>query len=138
MKQNRFIYSVVLTICISFSLTSFGKAEEGVVLESNQEKTVSQQENTATDWDLAEGGQHVLITGTVHRVGNEPFTVLVITDESDNSWNLDENSAILLSSYEQQKVSVTGTVILKAMTLADGTEMSPQRILTDLILTSPK
>ncbi|MBI9097219.1 MAG: hypothetical protein JEY91_02015 [Spirochaetaceae bacterium] len=85
-------------------------------------------------WETATTGQIAEVSGKVRRVGNDPLTVLIITDSADRDWYLDEAGTILLQSYEQKAIMVKGTVELKEMVLANGKKLGTRRILTDVTI----
>ena len=85
-------------------------------------------------WEKATAGQIAQVSGKVRRVGNDPLTVLIITDSADRDWYLDEAGTSLLQSYEQRAIMVKGTVELKEMVLANGKKLGTRRILTDVTI----
>jgi hypothetical protein len=88
---------------------------------------------TPAVWQSVTKGQTVLVVGVVRRVGNDPFTHLVIFDSQEKDWYLDEAAEKLLSAYEQRNVKIVGVVELKHMIFADGSEpLPPNRILHDV------
>jgi hypothetical protein len=94
-------------------------------------------EPTAELWENAIPGQIVELSGKVRRVGNVPFTALVITDSSGKDWHLDDAGTLLLKSYEQKEVLVKGKVFLKEMILANGKKLPSRRTLTEITIVEP-
>lgn len=84
------------------------------------------------NWEKAETGQKVELSGTVRLVGNEPFPETVITDSEGRDWFIEAESAPLLQGMEHRPVTVTGTVERKPMTLANGKQLEDRRILLGL------
>ncbi len=83
-------------------------------------------------WENVSEGQEVFISGTVRRIGNEPFTRLVITDSQNKNWNLDSKSQKKLIKYEQKTVKVLANVTIKKVIMANKKEMPSIRELFNL------
>ncbi len=91
------------------------------------------QNDEKTDGSIVENSL-ITMTGKVRRVGNEPFTELVLTDGEGKEWHLDEGAGKILAPYEQREVTVTASVRYRRMVLANGKELPPMGILYDLSL----
>jgi hypothetical protein len=107
------IFNVVL-LALPFLLFSFGKKEP-------KAPVVPQD-------------PFVEVTGIVHLVGSEPFPELVITDDEDNNWYIDNNDRKTLSRFVQERVTVRGTVRSQDMILANNQYVGTRKILSDLYL----
>lgn len=79
-------------------------------------------------------GQTVTVTGTLRRVGNEPFSRLVVTDADGRDWYLAQEDEAAVGLREQRQVSVEGTLRLLPMTLANGKKLPDRRELTKVRL----
>lgn len=79
----------------------------------------------------AETGDRVEVYGRVRRVGSDPFPVIVVTDEYEIDWYIPED-AELLAAFEQQRVTVQGTLFIRPLTLANGQSVGTRRELTDV------
>lgn len=77
-------------------------------------------------------GTWIVVTGTVRRVGAEPFSELVITDSDEQDWYVQPEDVFLLRTLEQQQVRVRGMFRLRQMILADGRELPPRYELREL------
>ena len=83
-------------------------------------------------WETAKDGEAISLKGTIRRVGSDPFSRLVLTDADGHDWKLDEAAQQLLREYEQKPLSLAAILKLQAQTLADGRELPPARMLTDV------
>lgn len=79
-------------------------------------------------------GQTVTVTGTLRRVGNEPFSRLVVTDADGLDWYLAQEDEAAVALREQRQVSVEGTLRLLPMILANGKKLPDRRELTKVRL----
>jgi hypothetical protein len=70
--------------------------------------------------------------GRIRLVGNMPFPRLVITDESDRDWYLEEADRDLLASYEQRSLTVSGRAEYQDIILANGQKAGVRRFLRDV------
>jgi hypothetical protein len=107
------LYGVIL-LALPFFLFSFGKKEPKAPVVS-QEPLVE-------------------VTGIVHLVGSEPFPELVITDDDDNSWYIDDNDRKTRARFVQERVTVRGTVRSQDMILANNQFIGTRKILSDVYL----
>ena len=82
-------------------------------------------------------GEAVEITGRVRRVGAEPFSSLVITDEASQDWHVLSEWEAVVADFEQREVTVRATVTRREMQLADGTDLSPRWELSEVTLVEP-
>jgi len=88
----------------------------------------------ASLWDSAVTGQIVELSGKVRRVGNEPFTYVVLSDSGGKDWYPDDAGLVLLKPYEQRMVHVRGKLSLKELILANGKKLTPRRILIEITI----
>lgn len=139
--SRKLLISAVLGITLSSVAMAGGKPDvrTNQDLKSKTEwskkgetEAISSASPSPSVWDTASQGATVEVNGKIRRVGNEPFSVLVITDSADKDWYTDEEGALLLRSFEQKKVTVQAKVELKEMTLANGKIMGTRRILTNM------
>ncbi|MDR2468481.1 MAG: hypothetical protein LBD22_05930 [Spirochaetaceae bacterium] len=79
-------------------------------------------------------GQHIEVSGTVRRVGNEPWTEVVISDIDDNDWYIAANEAAYFSMYLQKTVTVRGTLNLTDIVLANNKHIGIRRELSNVDL----
>ncbi len=84
--------------------------------------------------DRVSDGDAVAVEGRVRRVGNEPFSRLVISDEAGIDWYLDREASDLLRDREAQVVKVRAVVRIKHRRLADGRSLPDERELSNLTL----
>ncbi|GHV75842.1 hypothetical protein AGMMS49942_06630 [Spirochaetia bacterium] len=85
-------------------------------------------------YESAVGGRRVEVSGRVRLVGSEPFPDLVLTDTEEHTWYIDSADRKTLSRYEQQTVTIRGTVELKEMVLANGRSLGTRRTLSGITL----
>ena len=90
----------------------------------------------------AEGGQgqRVQLSGTLRRVGAEPFSHLVLTTEDKVDWYIDAASEQLVSAYEQQHLTLSGIATERELILANGRHIGSRKELHSVELeksTSP-
>lgn len=71
-------------------------------------------------------GDRVVVSGTLRRVGNSPFTRLVLSDASGRDWLIGTDSIALVANKEQQFVKLRGQVLIRRMILANGKELPAQ------------
>ena len=84
-------------------------------------------------------GAQVAVEGLVRRVGADPFSHIVITDDDGEDWYVTREDEHLFAGLEQQRVSVRGAVRLRRLVLADGRELGSRRELVEVeILQAPK
>jgi hypothetical protein len=79
-------------------------------------------------------GEPVEITGRVRRVGAEPFSSLVITDDEAQDWHVLSEWESVVAGFEQREVTVRAIVSRRKMELADGTELAPRWELSEVEL----
>jgi hypothetical protein len=84
-------------------------------------------------WD-ARAGQTVEVSGRVRLLGNVPFTELVVSDDTGHDWYIDAESREALAGLEQQTVTISATLSLQAMTLADGSRLEDRRVLSKVVI----
>ncbi|GHV92639.1 hypothetical protein AGMMS50268_31420 [Spirochaetia bacterium] len=85
-------------------------------------------------YESAVSGQTVEVSGRVRLVGSEPFPDLVLTDEGDHTWYINADDRPTVAAYEQQTVTIRGTVELKEMVLANGRSLGSRRTLSGVTL----
>ncbi|MDR1176780.1 MAG: hypothetical protein LBK83_15055 [Treponema sp.] len=74
----------------------------------------------------------VLVKGRVRLVGTDLFSNLVITDEKDRDWYVEEKDRPLLSRYQQQVVTVKGRPDYRDFVLANGKKAGVRSYLLDI------
>jgi len=93
----------------------------------------AQAENRAgrqLSWETAKEGDEGVVSGTIRRVGNEPFTYLILTDADKKNWRLDKDAQRLLRAYEMKRVRISGVVTLRKRIFADGKRLPDLKELT--------
>jgi hypothetical protein len=85
-------------------------------------------------YESAVSGQEVEVSGRVRLVGSEPFPDLVLTDQEEHTWYIDPADRKTIAAYEQQTVTIRGTVELKEMVLANGKSLGSRRTLSGITL----
>lgn len=60
------------------------------------------------------------VSGTIRRVGNEPFSRLVISDTESRDWYIDYEEQEQLAGFEQRDASFRGRAFAQDMLLANG------------------
>ncbi|MDR2096579.1 MAG: hypothetical protein LBP76_13845 [Treponema sp.] len=130
----------VMLCLFSGGIYPFGKkdeaAREAAIQEDKPVRGAGEQAD-GSPYETAVPGQLVEVTGIIRVVGNEPFSEIVITEEGQQTWYLEEESRALLGRYRQRKIAVRGTVELQEITLANGRYLETRRILKDVSLISP-
>jgi hypothetical protein len=74
----------------------------------------------------------VLVKGRVRLVGTDLFSNLVITDEKDQDWYVEEKDRSLLSRYQQQTLTVKGRPDYRDFVLANGKKAGVRSYLLDI------
>jgi hypothetical protein len=120
------VFFLSLGSCLSYSQSS-DKSTSNINVESGQASML---------WDTATEGKEVTVSGKVRRLGSDPFSFLVITDNDEKDWYLDEAGSLLLMPYEQMNVGVAGVVEMMEMILANGKSLGFRRILTQVTICS--
>jgi hypothetical protein len=92
----------------------------------------SAQIKESMKWEAALDGQSVEVFGKVRRVGNDPFSRLVITDSGDHDWDVDKEGQKTLSMRETQTVSVSAIVKVLPQLLANGKRLPDKKELTQV------
>lgn len=82
--------------------------------------------------DSVQTGARIRIEGIVRMVGNEPFTSLVVTDASGQDWFIDLKDQKTLLAFQQQRVTIEGTLTVQKQILADGRELPPKKIVSEI------
>jgi hypothetical protein len=103
----------------------------GTSSESSESRSLPEEEPIARSASQYASGERVTISGRVRRVGSEPFTYLVITDADGIDWYLDEIAERLVLEMEQSRVTLRGTVHLRNIELANGTQLGVRHELHD-------
>jgi len=80
-------------------------------------------------WNNIKTGDILKIHGIIRRLGNEPFSTLVLTDQEENYWYLDIESIKEFLLPEQEYITVIATVERKLMILANGKIINDKRII---------
>jgi hypothetical protein len=93
---------------------------------------LSAQVKESKKWDMASDGQSVEVFGKVRRVGNDPFSRLVITDSEDHDWDVDKEGQKTLSLRETQNVRVFAIVKVLPQLLANGKRLPDKKELTQV------
>ena len=128
-KINKIVLFGIIIIFFSGMLFALGGKED----TSQSEK----QTTAGKIYKNAANGKMVTITGRLHLVGSDPFPETVITDEAGNDWYIAEDGRKTLSRYEQQTITVQGTVELREMILANGRSLGFRRILHKVSFVQP-
>ncbi|MDR1430002.1 MAG: hypothetical protein LBI85_06900 [Spirochaetaceae bacterium] len=87
------------------------------------------------DWnrDMAERKQETLrIEGRVRLVGNMPFPGVVITDDRNNDWYVEDADRELVKDRQQEMVTVEGTPEYRDLVLANGEKIGVKRYLRNI------
>ena len=84
--------------------------------------------------DTVVSGQLVEITGRVRLVGNMPFPRLVITDEAQRDWYIDEEEKRVLDGFDQRDVTVRARVELVEIILADNQVRRVRRVIREIVV----
>ncbi|MDR2304280.1 MAG: hypothetical protein LBE10_06805 [Treponema sp.] len=74
----------------------------------------------------------VVVKGRVRLVGTDLFSNLVITDEKDQDWYIEEKDRPLVSGYQQQTVTVKGRPDYRDFVLANGKKAGVHGYLLDI------
>jgi hypothetical protein len=77
-------------------------------------------------------GQKIELNGTIHRVGNEPFTELVLRKEDGTDWYISKDDRAKFDGMEQKNVTVRGTVELLELIFANKKKAGTRLILKDV------
>ena len=127
MGKKLFFLSICLFFIVSAAVFSCGSTEKS-------EKNKNSKINSGI-YNSAVSGQIVEITGKVRLVGSEPFSEMVITEAGKYDWYIENTEdRKLISSHQQEIVTIRGTVILKEMILADGKKLGSRKILSGISL----
>jgi hypothetical protein len=123
--------ALAVALTLPVQVFSFGKqdAERVSAPVSAEEKPVA-----LVAAESAVSGQIVEVSGRVRLVGNEPFPELVLTDTKEHTWYIAPDDRKILSPYEQQNVTIRGTVELQEMVLANGKSLGSRRTLSGITL----
>jgi hypothetical protein len=111
---------------------SLGRRDAGKA--SQTQAAPDQIASGAALYESAVSGQSVEVSGRIRLVGSEPFPDLVLTGEGDHTWYIDPADRQTLSRYEQQTVTIRGTVEIREMTLANGKSLGSRKILSRITL----
>jgi len=76
----------------------------------------------------------VIIVGIVRVVGNEPFVVLVITDEKGKDYLIPENREEQFRPLVQQIIQVRSNVSVREIRTADGKRITDEHTLVDPVI----
>jgi hypothetical protein len=79
-------------------------------------------------------GDNVEVTGTVRRLGNEPWTELAIVDEENGEWYIAAAETRRLADYLDKTITVRGTLSLIDLVLANGVKIGVRRELSSVML----
>ena len=143
-KVKKFIIFGVFILLFSGILFALKAKEETAqnkqavaAREIYKQASREEQQSKATDvFTKAINGKEMQVTGRIRIVGSEPFPETVITDEKENNWYIAKESRQALSDYQQQTITVKGTLELKKMVLANGEILGYRRILHKVGLVS--
>ncbi len=141
----------VLILCLLSGgfLFSFGQKDDAkeTLVQNNTEKVPVQDDmpempiqNNAPVFDsgyyeTAVEGQEVVITGTIRLVGSDPFPQYVLTEAGKYDWYIpDSEDRKVISGFEQQIITVKGTVVLRELILANGRRLGTEHILQSVSL----
>ena len=76
----------------------------------------------------------VIIVGIVRVVGNEPFAVLVITDEKGQDYLIPENHEEQFRPLVQQVVQVRSRISVREIRTADGKRITDEHTLVNPVI----
>ncbi len=104
----------------------------------NDSEEVSVQNDAPVDsgyYNTAVEGQEVIITGRVRLVGSDPFPRYVVTEAGKYDWYIpDAEDRKVISSFEQQTLTIRGTVVLREVILVNGRRIGIERNLKSVSL----
>jgi hypothetical protein len=97
---------------------------------STPDRTVAPQNRKSFD---PERKQEILrIQGRVRLVGNMPFPSVVITDNENNDWYVEDADMELLRNRQQETVTVEGVPEYQDLVLANGEKIGVKRFLRNI------
>lgn len=120
----------ILILCAGISMACAGLGAQTKAAGAAPSPAAPAEPGTTTAVD----GQAVVVRGTLRRVGNEPFSRLVLTDSSGRDWDLDAAARKALSGRETARVRVSAILRLKPRLLANGKRLPDLRELTEVKL----
>jgi hypothetical protein len=126
LKLLRMVAFAGVMFVLPVHVFSFGKRDAG-----NQPPAIpapAQAEPPAPADTLVE------VSGRVRLVGSEPFPELVLTDSEEQTWYISPDDRKTLSGYEQQIVTIRGTVKITDMVLANGKSLGSRKTLSGITL----
>jgi hypothetical protein len=71
----------------------------------------------------------ITVTGRVRLVGTALFSNVVITDEEDQDWYVENTDKEKVARFEQQELTVTGEPEYRDIILANGEKAGVRRVL---------
>jgi hypothetical protein len=74
----------------------------------------------------------ITVTGRVRLVGTALFSNVVVTDEEDQDWYVENEDREKLARLEQQQVTVTGETEYQDIILANGEKVGVRRFLRNI------
>jgi hypothetical protein len=74
----------------------------------------------------------ITVTGRVRLVGTVLFSNVVVTDEDDQDWYVEDEDREKLSRFEQQQVTITGETEYQDIILANGEKVGVRRYLRNI------
>ncbi|MBN1498598.1 MAG: hypothetical protein JW982_00450 [Spirochaetes bacterium] len=104
------LYSACLFgIVLLFSMCSGCKSGNGSIEYKNR---------------IYSNGDEIEVIGRISRVGNEPFTHLVLIDDSGARFSIVKESEEPFLKFKGNQFKITGTLYLKKLVTADGNKTS--------------
>ena len=116
------LFSLVLVFLIT---STFADDKSSVNM-----KKANEDLKIADIWNSVKNGDTIRLYGIVRRLGNDPFSFIVITDQYNNDWNIADESLINYVFPEHEYMTIEAIVERKTMVLANGTIIGDRRILT--------
>jgi hypothetical protein len=74
----------------------------------------------------------ITVAGRVRLVGTALFSSVVVTDEEDQDWYVENEDREKLARFEQRQVTVTGEVEYQDIILANGEKVGVRRFLRNI------
>ncbi|GHV87000.1 hypothetical protein AGMMS50255_2960 [Spirochaetia bacterium] len=132
LRLIRMLALVGVTLALPVQGFSLGRRDAGE--QAPAAPAPAARPSADVSWESEISGQIVELSGRVRLVGSEPFPELVLTDEGDHTWYIDPADRQTISAYEQQTVTIRGTVELKEMVLANGRSLGSRRTISGIAL----
>ncbi len=120
-------------------LFSFGQKDDVKEMPvQNDSEEVPVQNDAPVDsgyYNTAVEGQEVVITGRVRLVGSDPFPRYVVTEAGKYDWYIpNAEDRKVISGFEQQTLTIRGTVVLREVILVNGRRIGTEHSLKSVSL----